>query len=437
MCKVSILVPIYNVEKYLRQCLDSLINQSLKDVEIICINDGSTDNSPDIINEYANKDNRIKVIDKKNTGYGHSMNQGLKLAQGEYIGIVESDDFADLNMFEILYNKAISSQADVIKSNFWQQRNNNKKFIESFRKFTYEQNFSPRIINHDIFYLQPAIWSAIYKHDFIIKNNIYFTETPGASYQDFSFNFKVLACANEVFLIKNALLHYRVDNPNSSVKSKEKVYCIFDEAEEILKFLNLRKDLQNPCRYILESLKYRYYLLNYERVADHFKFDFLNRMYNEFVEDNINGYLNENYWRKDEWQAVQNLVNNKESFFRKKYEELQNARLQLLGFLSSLKTFRKIYIYGAGSVTLNILPSLLNIHIKIESILVSEMENNPTEINNIPVNIIDNVNIDKERDVILISISSETIQSEVFYLLLKLGYNNIILITKELRKGLK
>ena len=119
MCKVSILVPIYNVEKYLRQCLESVVNQTLKDIEIICINDGSTDSSPEIIREFASRDSRIKVIDKPNTGYGHSMNQGLKAATGEYIGIVESDDFAELNMFEVLYNTAKSNGAEIVKSNYW------------------------------------------------------------------------------------------------------------------------------------------------------------------------------------------------------------------------------------------------------------------------------------------------------------------------------
>ena len=97
MPKVSILIPIFNVEKYLRQCLDSAVNQTLKDIEIICINDGSTDSSLEILKEYAKVYNSIKIINKQNTGYGHSMNCGLKLAKGEYIGIIESDDFADKN----------------------------------------------------------------------------------------------------------------------------------------------------------------------------------------------------------------------------------------------------------------------------------------------------------------------------------------------------
>ncbi len=119
MCKVSILVPVYNVEKYLRQCMDSLVNQTLKDIEIICIDDGSTDSSPVILDEYAEKDVRVRVIHKSNAGYGHSMNIGLRMARGEFIGIVESDDFADLEMFERLYIIAVEKNVEFVRSNFW------------------------------------------------------------------------------------------------------------------------------------------------------------------------------------------------------------------------------------------------------------------------------------------------------------------------------
>lgn len=110
--KVSILIPIYNVEEYLVACLSSVVNQKLKEIEIICINDGSTDKSLNIIQKFMQIDNRIKLINKQNSGYGDSMNFGLKAAQGEYIGIIESDDIAKKNMFKELYNiaKKMTSQ---------------------------------------------------------------------------------------------------------------------------------------------------------------------------------------------------------------------------------------------------------------------------------------------------------------------------------------
>ena len=115
MAKVSIVIPIYNVEKYLRQCLDSVVNQTLRDIEIICVNDGSKDSSLAIMKEYAERDERVKIIDKPNSGYGNSMNRGFDMACGEYIGIVESDDYADPEMFERLYATAKENELDVVK----------------------------------------------------------------------------------------------------------------------------------------------------------------------------------------------------------------------------------------------------------------------------------------------------------------------------------
>ena len=119
MTKVSVLVPIYNVEKYLDECLASLAKQTLKDIEIICINDGSTDNSPKILQKYAKKYPNFVVINKQNSGYGDSMNKGLEKATGEYIGIVESDDFIESDAFEKLYKLAHETKADIVKANYF------------------------------------------------------------------------------------------------------------------------------------------------------------------------------------------------------------------------------------------------------------------------------------------------------------------------------
>ena len=116
---ISVLVPICNVEKYLDECLSSLQNQTLKDIEIICINDGSTDSSLDIINKFASEDPRFVVIDKPNSGYGDSMNRGLELSRGKYIAILESDDFLDADALEYMVTEAESRQLEVFKCNFW------------------------------------------------------------------------------------------------------------------------------------------------------------------------------------------------------------------------------------------------------------------------------------------------------------------------------
>ena len=436
MPKVSILIPIYNVEKYLRQCLESVVNQTLKDIEIICINDGSTDNSPKIIKEFAAKDGRIKVIDKQNTGYGHSMNCGLKMAQGEYIGIIESDDFTELNMFEVLYNHAKNSDAEIVRSNHFEQVEERFNFVEVLHQDTYNQIFTPRLQNYKFFSRQVAVWSGIYKRDFLSKNEIYFTETPGASYQDISFAFKAFSCVDRLLLIKDAFVHYRVDNPNSSVKSKQKVFCIFNEFDEIERFLAKRKDLYDPCRYIFESMiKFQRCEYHFSRIDMQFKFSFFQRMFEEFLKDNNAGYLDKKYWTEKNWNNVQQLLNNKEMLFYNMYERLQRLSFYANGFFEKIKQFDNLYLYGAGKAANRILCSLFQNKLHIKGIAVSSIQDNPLNIMGVPVTSLSESNIDKERDAILISVKEEN-QYEILYKLQSKGYKNTILMTRGLRAAL-
>ena len=117
--KVSVIVPIYGVEKYIHQCIDSILNQTLEDIEILLIDDGSKDNCPAIIDEYAKQDSRIKAIHQENGGYGKAVNNGLSKATGEYIAIVEPDDFIEQNMFEVLYDDAKQNDVDVVKGPYY------------------------------------------------------------------------------------------------------------------------------------------------------------------------------------------------------------------------------------------------------------------------------------------------------------------------------
>ena len=115
--KVSIVVPVYKVEEYIDRCLDSLLNQTLKDIEIILVDDGSPDNCPKICDEYAQKDARVRVVHKQNEGLGYARNSGMEVAVGEYIAFVDSDDFVDIRMFEELYDVARGNDSDVVYCN--------------------------------------------------------------------------------------------------------------------------------------------------------------------------------------------------------------------------------------------------------------------------------------------------------------------------------
>ncbi len=140
MVKVSITVPVYNVEKYLEKCLDSLIGQTLKDIEIICINDGSTDNSLSILEKYAKKDSRIKIINQENQGIANTRNKSIKLAQGEYIGFVDSDDWVSCDFFEKLYNAALKYKADIAAAGIIRATDKHEKMFLEFKKETVTNN---------------------------------------------------------------------------------------------------------------------------------------------------------------------------------------------------------------------------------------------------------------------------------------------------------
>lgn len=315
MPKVSILVPIFNVECYLRECLDSLINQTLQDIEIICINDGSTDSCPEILEEYSKKDARIKVINKENSGYGASMNRGLGIASGDYIGIVESDDFVKNIMFEELYNIASKNNLDLIKSDFYYYTtsNNRSRQAGKIKRRTLGKIFSVKD-DTKILKMMPTIWSAIYKREFLIKNGIKFLETPGASYQDTSFAFKTLSAAKRMMFTNKAYLYYRSDNENSSVKSKGKVFSICDEWEEISRFVDSRPEIKAIVNDIKLSTQFNAYMWNAMRIDTLFLDEFLNRFQKEFKKYYENGDIKSEFYKKVKKEDLQMLLNDIENF---------------------------------------------------------------------------------------------------------------------------
>lgn len=336
MCreKISVLVPVYNVEKFLPECLDSLVGQTLKEIEIICINDGSKDNSLAILKKYADRDDRIKVIDKRNTGYGDSMNLGLSEAAGEYIGIVEPDDFVELNAFEKLYEIGKKNEADVVKANFYEYKTAKKSDTHKSELFLKEEVgriIDPRKCRH-IFYQQPSVWSAIYKRKFLDENQIRFLPSGGASYQDAGFNFKVFAIARRVYYMDGAFLHYRCDNPDSSVKSDGKVYAVKDEYDEVEKYLEER-GLMEEFGSTLAIVRMGGYIWNMRRLTKKTALEFGEVVKKDYERYKKAGYLKAEGLEADAEFIVNNLaIRDPEKFVKVRfwYELNDKTRTKLL-----------------------------------------------------------------------------------------------------------
>ncbi len=230
MCKISVIIPVYNTEKYLEQCLNSVINQTLKDIEIICVNDCSTDNSLEILKEYSQKDKRIKIIDlKENKGVSNARNIGINKAEGEYIGFVDSDDWIDDNYYETLYNLAITKSSDIAKGNICEHINH------KIQKDLFNINKNIKYNNGKLFFY--TYWvCAIYKRKLIVNNDLKFDEklTNG---EDGLFLIQSLKLSNHVTCDDSVFYHYvrREESANSqflndnALKSLLKAYYLIFE----------------------------------------------------------------------------------------------------------------------------------------------------------------------------------------------------------------
>ena len=253
MPQVSVVLPIYNVEVYLEQCLQSIQNQTLKDIEIICVNDGSTDSSLEIIESFAAQDNRFIVVDKENAGYGHSVNTGIAKATGTYIGIVEPDDFIDEHMYEdLLFFSTYQNEspADIVKGSYWEFFDATDE-VGPGLTIPYLSDAMPKTPtvfsteeNATVLTAHPSIWSAIYRRDFLLHNKIVFKEIPGAAWVDNPFAYEALSVAKQIIWVPKPYYYYRLSNENASSNVKDYGY-IFDRMRDTRSMLHSKNTSEN------------------------------------------------------------------------------------------------------------------------------------------------------------------------------------------------
>ena len=310
--KVSVIVPVCNVEMYLRECLDSIIAQTLKEIEIICVNDGSKDSCPDILREYAAKDDRIKVINKDNAGYGHAMNIGMDMAQGEYIGIVESDDFVVPEMYEELYKVAKDNSLDFVKADFNRFKVIDGKIVCDLYELSKDKDLYGRVLDIsntiDAFKLVMNTWSGIYSRKFLEENNIRHNETPGASYQDNGFWFQTFSHAKRGYFVNKPYYMNRRDNPNSSVFSKSKAFCMCDEYKYIRELIERDYDNMKHLLPAYHFRKFGNYMFTYNRVGAEYKLPFLRQFHDEFRAAYDNGELDISLFNENDRNALNNII---------------------------------------------------------------------------------------------------------------------------------
>ena len=238
MVKVSVVIPVYNVEDYLGECLDSVINQTLTDIEVICINDGSTDKSLDILNDYASRDSRIIVIDQENGGHAVATNRGMSMAKGEYLYLMDSDDIVDVHALEETVKIADEKDVDFVIFQAINYYMDTDEYIEQenysmngLADFVGDSVFNWRDIKDYVFSITVTPWSKIYRRDFIEKNDCKFPE--GLVFDDNIFFWEVLFSAERITFYRKPLFKRRWHSASSTMSGNRN----FFDSIEIFKLM--------------------------------------------------------------------------------------------------------------------------------------------------------------------------------------------------------
>ena len=274
--KVSVIIPVYNTEAYLRECLDSVVNQTLKEIEIICVDDGSTDSSLEILKEYANKDNRFTIITQENLHAGVARNAGLVVARGEYLSFLDSDDYVKLEYLEKLYDKIVLEKADICicKRYILDSRTNKlKEDVNSIKEVLLPNKltFSMYDISKNIFqFCEIAVWMKMYSRKFVQDKKILFQNTK--TINDVYFNYLSLISAKKIAYVNDFLIIYRFFNKTSLTSKRGQdldtllhVYKTLIRSIKKIKVFNaLEESLYNK---LISSAKYEIRLCSDERKA--------------------------------------------------------------------------------------------------------------------------------------------------------------------------
>jgi glycosyltransferase involved in cell wall biosynthesis len=332
----------------------------LNDIEIVCINDGSKDASLSIMQEYANRDNRIKIIDKPNSGYGNSMNIGIEAATGEYIGILEPDDYVQLDMFEILYSYAQHYDLDFIKSNF-------NIFAEDLRGISFRLNMIARYGQNYEHVINPSqdprnlghlmhTWCGIYRTDFLNQNNIRYHETPGPGFQDNGLFFQTYTQAQRAMFIDYTLYNLRRDNPNSSVNNTGNMLIMDNEMEWCENKIKENPKNWELFKYQFTKKSYFNKVFNLQRLSPQLQIEYL-KILSGWAKDQFELQLfDPNLFDPEIWSELLLLINRPQEYLtnfanptkaEREVDDLSHhlkftfPYISKFGFHLAVRTFRK------------------------------------------------------------------------------------------------
>lgn len=315
MIKVSVIIPVYNTSKYLDKCLNSLINQTLKDIEFIFVNDGSTDNSCEIIKKWMKKDKRIILLNKENGGQASARNLGLKKSRGEYIAFLDSDDYVDYNMYDIMYQEAVKNDLDIVLCNYYFDYNN--KIVENKKIFD-----KTRIINQKEYIIStPSPCNKIIKKEYLDKSSFSFPE--GFIYEDYA-SIPLLGINNPKIKYLNKCLYYYYQSDNSTLrkdKYNSKYLDIFKAVEYLYNNL-INTEYVEELEYLL-ILHFLYLgTLNFYKYKKYKEMKLISNKMKEYFPNWKNNKYLENFTKKE--IIYMNLFYNKLYFLINIYRRIKH-----------------------------------------------------------------------------------------------------------------
>lgn len=302
--KISVVLPVYNVANYLRKCLDSLVNQTFKDFEVICVNDGSTDLSLSILEGYSLTDSRFKIITQENQGLSGARNTGIKEVQGDYVLFVDSDDWLEENALELLYEHVKGFDSDITMFKFKYYDENTAEFSEG--PFTNLEVIDPSFFTGNFFYMDVidiifkishAPFNKLYKTSFLKENDAKFLY--GSYYEDLEFFYKVFLKAKKVSVLPEYLYYYRIRDQSISTSGDEGSFDIFNILETTKEyFLDVKvynQIKQDWLMFVIVNLKYVYLRLN-----EKFKNQFIQVMKEKYYDYALNEVVYSENWHYED-----------------------------------------------------------------------------------------------------------------------------------------
>ena len=290
MIDISIIVPIYNAERYLNRCIKSLINQTKENIEFILVNDGSTDSSEEIIKSY--KDKRIKYFKNKNQGIGKTRNFGMKKATGKYIMFLDSDDYLATNACEELFNKAEKDNLDLVINNFYRVEEETEKKVEviipEFKNTNLKDN--KRLLLD----VNLAPWNKLYKRELLKKNKIQFVED--LKYEDAPFVVEAMDKAKKIGYIKKFLNYYVIHKNSETTVRDEKIFDIIEIVDKMRKYFSKRKEFTETVDKLSVRILTNYTIQQRVQVDKEVGMQFIDRAF-QYMKENIPDYKDNKYYK--------------------------------------------------------------------------------------------------------------------------------------------